>query len=115
MGLSLLAVVLLLAANAFFVAAEFALVKVRALRIDALAAAGALPAEERAALHAAFAHLGFLLLRQQVRDRAAGRAVGYRVPRAALSRAERASLIDAMRAIERLRERVAVEIGGRTV
>jgi CBS domain containing-hemolysin-like protein len=39
-SLSLLAVVLLLAANAFFVAAEFALVKVRALRIDALAAAG---------------------------------------------------------------------------
>ncbi|MGE3741439.1 MAG: hemolysin family protein, partial [Geminicoccaceae bacterium] len=40
MTLSLLAVVLLLAANAFFVAAEFALVKVRALRIDALTAAG---------------------------------------------------------------------------
>jgi len=39
-SLSLLAVVLLLAANAFFVAAEFALVKVRALRLDALAAAG---------------------------------------------------------------------------
>ena len=40
MSLSLLAIVLLLAANAFFVAAEFALVKVRALRIDTLAAAG---------------------------------------------------------------------------
>ena len=36
----LLAVVLLLAANAFFVAAEFALVKVRAIRLEALAAAG---------------------------------------------------------------------------
>ena len=35
-----LAVVLLLAANAFFVAAEFALVKVRAIRLEALAAAG---------------------------------------------------------------------------
>jgi CBS domain containing-hemolysin-like protein len=38
--LSLLAVVFLLAANAFFVAAEFALVKVRAIRLEALAAAG---------------------------------------------------------------------------
>ena len=38
--MSLLAVVLLLAANAFFVAAEFALVKVRVLRLDAMAAAG---------------------------------------------------------------------------
>src|SRR4051812_27872336 len=40
MYLSLLAVVLLLAANAFFVAAEFALVKVRAIRLEALAEAG---------------------------------------------------------------------------
>ena len=40
MYLSILAVVLLLAANAFFVAAEFALVKVRAIRLEALAAAG---------------------------------------------------------------------------
>jgi CBS domain containing-hemolysin-like protein len=40
MALSLLAVVLLLAANAFFVAAEFALVKVRAIRLEALADTG---------------------------------------------------------------------------
>ena len=40
MYLSILAVILLLAANAFFVAAEFALVKVRAIRLEALAAAG---------------------------------------------------------------------------
>lgn len=40
MTLSIVAVVLLLAANAFFVAAEFALVKVRAIRLEALAAAG---------------------------------------------------------------------------
>jgi CBS domain containing-hemolysin-like protein len=38
--LSLLAVVLLLIANAFFVAAEFALVKVRSIRLEALAVAG---------------------------------------------------------------------------
>jgi CBS domain containing-hemolysin-like protein len=40
MILSLTAVVLLLAANAFFVAAEFALVKVRAIRLETLAEAG---------------------------------------------------------------------------
>jgi CBS domain containing-hemolysin-like protein len=40
MILSLIAIVLLLAANAFFVAAEFALVKVRAIRLETLAAAG---------------------------------------------------------------------------
>ncbi|HRV82068.1 MAG TPA: CNNM domain-containing protein, partial [Planctomycetota bacterium] len=37
---SLIAVVLLLAANAFFVAAEFALVKARGFRIAALAKKG---------------------------------------------------------------------------
>ncbi|MEK0083613.1 hemolysin family protein [Benzoatithermus flavus] len=40
MILSLAAVVLLLAANAFFVAAEFALVKVRAIRLETLAETG---------------------------------------------------------------------------
>ena len=42
---SVLAVVLLLAANAFFVAAEFALVKVRAIRLEAMAAAGSRQAQ----------------------------------------------------------------------
>src|SRR5688572_25461142 len=40
MTVSILAIVLLLAANAFFVAAEFALVKVRAIRLEALAESG---------------------------------------------------------------------------
>jgi CBS domain containing-hemolysin-like protein len=44
MMMSLLAAVILLAANAFFVAAEFALVKVRAIRLEALAAAGSMRA-----------------------------------------------------------------------
>ena len=39
-SLSILVVVVLLAANAFFVAAEFALVKVRAIRLETLASAG---------------------------------------------------------------------------
>jgi CBS domain containing-hemolysin-like protein len=44
MYLSVIAVIVLLAANAFFVAAEFALVKVRAIRLEALAAPAAPPA-----------------------------------------------------------------------
>jgi CBS domain containing-hemolysin-like protein len=44
MLLSILAVVLLLAANAFFVAAEFALVKVRRTRVETLAEEGSRPA-----------------------------------------------------------------------
>jgi len=39
-GLSLLVIVLLLVANGFFVAAEFALVKVRGMRIESLAETG---------------------------------------------------------------------------
>ena len=39
-GLSLLVIVLLLVANGFFVAAEFALVKVRSMRIESLAESG---------------------------------------------------------------------------
>jgi CBS domain containing-hemolysin-like protein len=41
MLLSLIAVILLLAANAFFVAAEFALVKVRPVRLEMLQEEGA--------------------------------------------------------------------------
>ena len=44
MTLSILLIVLLLAANAFFVAAEFALVKVRAIRLEAMVEAGSRPA-----------------------------------------------------------------------
>src|SRR5919201_3605007 len=51
MLLSLLAVVLLLAANAFFVAAEFALVKVRRVRLELLAEEGSRRA--RLTLHVA--------------------------------------------------------------
>jgi CBS domain containing-hemolysin-like protein len=49
MLLSLLAVVVLLAANAFFVSAEFALVKAREVRLESLAEDGSRPA--RLALH----------------------------------------------------------------
>jgi signal-transduction protein with cAMP-binding, CBS, and nucleotidyltransferase domain len=54
-------------------------------------------------------------LRQQLADFKAGRQVSNHVPVRAMSRMERGRLVDSFRAIERIREKVAVEIGGRTV
>lgn len=84
-------------------------------RIDGLAAAGVLNRDEQDELHGAFRHVTRLLLRQQLSDFKAGRTVGNHVPVRAMSRMERGRLVDSFRAIERIREKVAVEIGGRTV
>ncbi len=84
-------------------------------RIDGLAAAGVLNRDEQDELHGAFRHVTRLLLRQQLADFKAGRAVGNHVPVRAMSRMEKGRLVDSFRAIERIREKVAVEIGGRTV
>jgi signal-transduction protein with cAMP-binding, CBS, and nucleotidyltransferase domain len=84
-------------------------------RVDALAGAGVLNRDEQDELLGAFRHVTRLLLRQQLEDFKAGRPVGNHVPVRAMSRMEKARLVDSFRAIERVRERVAVEIGGRTV
>lgn len=84
-------------------------------RIDGLAAAGILNRDEQDELHGAFRHVTRLLLGRQLEDFKAGRKVGHHVPLRALSRMERGRLIDSFRAIERIRARVAVEIGERTV
>lgn len=84
-------------------------------RIDGLTAAGVLNRDEQDELQGAFRHITRLLLRQQLQDFKAGRAVGNHVAVRAMSRMERGRLVDSFRAIERVRERVAVEIGGRTV
>jgi signal-transduction protein with cAMP-binding, CBS, and nucleotidyltransferase domain len=84
-------------------------------RIDGLAAAGVLNRDEQDELHGAFRHVTRLLLGQQLADFKAGRTVGNHVPLRAMSRMERGRLVDSFRAIERIREKVAVEIGGRTV
>jgi signal-transduction protein with cAMP-binding, CBS, and nucleotidyltransferase domain len=84
-------------------------------RIDALARAGAMNRDEQDELHGAIAHITALLLRQQIADFEAGKTVGNFVPLRALSRLEKGRLVDSFRAIERVRERVAVEIGGKTV
>ena len=84
-------------------------------RIEALAEAGIFNRDERDELQGAFRHITRLLLRQQLEDFKAERPVGNFVPLRALSRMEKGRLVDSFRAIERVRERVAVEIGGRTV
>ncbi len=84
-------------------------------RIAALAARGIVGPDERDDLAGAFANLTRILLRQQLNDFKAGHAVGNFVPLRALSRWDRRRLIDSFRSIEALRERVAVEIGGRAV
>lgn len=84
-------------------------------RIDGLAAAGVLNRDEQDELHGAFRHVTRLLLRQQLADFKAGRTVGNHVPVRSMSRMEKGRLVDSFRAIERIREKVAVEIGGRTV
>jgi signal-transduction protein with cAMP-binding, CBS, and nucleotidyltransferase domain len=84
-------------------------------RIDGLAGKGVLNRDEQDELHGAFRHVTRLLLRQQLADFKAGRAVGNHVPLRTMSRMERGRLVDSFRAIERIREKVAVEIGGRTV
>ena len=71
--------------------------------------------DEQDELKGAFRHITRLLLRQQLDDFKAERPVGNHVPLRRLSRMERGRLVDSFRAIERLRGRVAVEIGGRTV
>jgi len=84
-------------------------------RLDGLAAAAILNRDEHDELQGAFRHVTRLLLRQQLEDFKAGKKVGNYVPVRSLSRMERGRLVDSFRAIERVRERVAVEIGGRTV
>jgi signal-transduction protein with cAMP-binding, CBS, and nucleotidyltransferase domain len=84
-------------------------------RIDGLAEKGVLNRDEQDELHGAFRHVTRLLLRQQLADFKAGNKVSNHVPVRTMSRMERGRLVDSFRAIERIREKVAVEIGGRTV
>mgnify|MGYP000850452514 CR=1 FL=1 len=84
-------------------------------RIDGLAEKGVLSRDEQDELQGASRHITRLLLRQQLADFKAGRTVGNHVPLRAMSRMEKSRLVDSFRAIERIREKVAVDIGGRTL
>jgi signal-transduction protein with cAMP-binding, CBS, and nucleotidyltransferase domain len=81
-------------------------------RIDALAGSGVLDVNEADALRAAFTHVTFLLLRQQLADFQAGRRVGNHVDPESLSRRERDMLVDSLRAIDLLRRRARADFTG---
>jgi CBS domain-containing protein len=81
-------------------------------RLAGLAQIGVLDPDAHESLAAAFQTLTRLLLRQQVRDFKAGRAVGTYVDPEGLSRRDRKLLVEAMRAIEELRARVRMDFTG---
>jgi signal-transduction protein with cAMP-binding, CBS, and nucleotidyltransferase domain len=81
-------------------------------RIEALAEAGVLDADEQDYLSGAFRHIVYLLLRQQLRDHAAGAPVGHYVAPRALSMREKDYLRDCLRAIRAFRARLRSEFTG---
>lgn len=72
-------------------------------RLAALAAAGAITRDDADELAAAFNHVTFCLLRQQLADFRAARQVGNFVDPEVLLRREREQLRDALKAVERFR------------
>lgn len=81
-------------------------------RIGALAAKGVIDRNDNEELAAAFTHVTFLLLRQQLTDFHAKRKVGNFVDPDALSRRERDLLRQALRAIDGFRKRVRADLTG---
>ncbi|MEE8535506.1 MAG: putative nucleotidyltransferase substrate binding domain-containing protein, partial [Kiloniellales bacterium] len=81
-------------------------------RIEILGDRGVLGADEQDYLSGAFAHITHLLLRQQIADFKAGRKVGNYVHPQAMSERERDILVDSLKAIDALRDRVASEFTG---
>ena len=81
-------------------------------RIDALAAAGVLDADEQDYLKGAFNYMTMLLLRQQIADFRAGKAMSNYVSPRALSRREKDVLIDSFKAIRNFRKRIQAEFTG---
>jgi CBS domain-containing protein len=81
-------------------------------RLAALTVRGAIDGNDNDELVAAFHHVTFLLLRQQLDDFHARRKVGNFVDPDALSRRERSLLKQALRAIDGFRKRVRADITG---
>ena len=81
-------------------------------RIATLASHGTIDRNDGEELTAAFNHVTFLLLRQQLADFHARRKVGNFVDPDALSRRERTLLKQALRAIDAFRKRVRADITG---
>lgn len=81
-------------------------------RIDGLYDKGVLSHDERDYLIGAYNHITNLMLRQQIRDFSAGRAVGNHVDPADITRRERDMLVDGFKAIKRFRKRIRMELTG---
>lgn len=79
-------------------------------RIHAMQDKGMLSNDDRDYLAGAFDHITHLVLRQQLRDFAAGRPVGNHVGLEDMTRRERDMLVDAFRAVKRFRKRVREEL-----
>lgn len=81
-------------------------------RLAALTARGLVGIDDAEELRAAFAIVTFVLLRQQLADFHAGHAIGNHVDPETLTRLERERLVDALKAIDRLRKRVRADFTG---
>jgi len=81
-------------------------------RIAALYRSGAMDKDEQDYLSGAFRHITFLLLRQQLSDFRAGRAVSNYVRPDALSEREKDILVDSFKAIDHLRRTLHADFTG---
>lgn len=81
-------------------------------RLAALARIGKINSDDADKLRHAFAQVTHALLRQQLADFHAGQTVGNHVDPEALSRLEREHLVDALKAIDRLRKHARSEFTG---
>jgi signal-transduction protein with cAMP-binding, CBS, and nucleotidyltransferase domain len=81
-------------------------------RIAALKQIGVLDADQADYLTGAFSHITGLLLREQIADFKAGKAVGNYVHPEILSERERDILVDSLKAIAALQKRVESEFTG---
>ncbi|MDX1513435.1 MAG: DUF294 nucleotidyltransferase-like domain-containing protein, partial [Gammaproteobacteria bacterium] len=80
-------------------------------RIGALHRAGVLDDDEADYLGGAFRHITRLLLAQQLSDFEAGLPVGSHVAPESMTRRDKDMLVDAFRAVRRLRSRISSELG----
>ncbi len=81
-------------------------------RMAALKAKGILSNDEDDYLSGAYRHISHLLLRQQLRDYAAGRPVANYVPPESLTERERDILVEAFKAIRAMRNRLQTDLTG---
>lgn len=81
-------------------------------RVDALHDLGLIDANQREELRGALVHIANLLLRQQIADFRIGRKVTYFVHPDSLTKRAKEHLTGAMKAIDRLRDRVRAELTG---